>query len=234
MTIFVALTMAFFLIGFVGFSVDMTNLWFHRQMAQGAADAACQAGIMDVLTIAQGAIPPAPGFTPGTPFDCVSAPASVPCRYAAFNGYPATGLVADTPSNHVEVTFPGSVPGVELPPGTLAPVPFLRVDVQDRIGLTFARMIPGTGSTTDVRAFAECGLVLKQIPIPLVVLDPTRACTFETSGTGTQPKLQIFGGPDQSVQVNSNCGSIANPTCPTLKGGTDSAAACANGGPVLA
>ena len=53
-TIFVVLALALFLMAFVGFAVDMTNLWFHRQTAQGAADAACQAGIMDVLGIAEG------------------------------------------------------------------------------------------------------------------------------------------------------------------------------------
>ena len=61
-TIFVVLALAIFLIAFVGFAVDMTNLWFHRQMAQGAADAVCQAGIMDVLVMAEGGSVPGAGF----------------------------------------------------------------------------------------------------------------------------------------------------------------------------
>ena len=31
------------------FSVDMSNLWFHRQASQNAADSACTAGAMDLL-----------------------------------------------------------------------------------------------------------------------------------------------------------------------------------------
>ncbi|MBI4166064.1 MAG: hypothetical protein HY508_10070, partial [Acidobacteria bacterium] len=205
-TIFVVLALAFFLIGFVGFAVDMTNLWFHRQMSQSAADAACQAGIMDVLLLAQGGVPPAPGFTPGTDFNCVGAPSSVPCRYAAFNGYPGTtGLVADEPSNSVEVTFPSSVPGINIPPANQAPVPFLRVDVSDRVGLSFASMISGR-RTADVHAFAECGLQQSKAPIPIIVLNPVCPHSFQMSGN---PCVEIIGGPTKSVQVNSNNTSAA-------------------------
>src|SRR5690242_13262497 len=68
--IFVVLALSIFLLGFVGFAVDMTNLWFHRQMAQTAADAACQAGIIDILTNDIGNPTPKSGFTAGTNFDC--------------------------------------------------------------------------------------------------------------------------------------------------------------------
>src|SRR2546430_17513627 len=43
-TITVVLAMGIFLLGAMGFAVDMANLWFHRQSAQIAADAACTAG----------------------------------------------------------------------------------------------------------------------------------------------------------------------------------------------
>ncbi|HET9088630.1 MAG TPA: pilus assembly protein TadG-related protein, partial [Acidobacteriaceae bacterium] len=33
------LMLALFLIAMMGFAVDLTNLWFHRQAAQSAADA---------------------------------------------------------------------------------------------------------------------------------------------------------------------------------------------------
>ena len=35
------LMLTLFLLAMVGFAVDLTNLWFHRQAAQTAADAAC-------------------------------------------------------------------------------------------------------------------------------------------------------------------------------------------------
>ena len=39
--------LAIVLFAFIGFAVDYSSLWFHRQMTQTAADAACQAGAMD-------------------------------------------------------------------------------------------------------------------------------------------------------------------------------------------
>jgi len=42
-SVFVLLVLGIFLIGAVGFAVDFANCWFHRQTAQGAADAACSA-----------------------------------------------------------------------------------------------------------------------------------------------------------------------------------------------
>jgi hypothetical protein len=229
-TIFVVLAMALFLLGFVGFAVDMTNLWFHRQMAQGAADAACQAGIMDVLLTAQGSTPPSAGFTPGTAFDCAVSPAAVPCRYATTNGYSGTGLVPDTPSNQVAVSFPGSVPGVNPPPASQAPVPFLRTDVVERVGLTFASMITGK-RTADVHAFAECGLIQSKAPIPIIVLNPLCPHSFQMSGN---PCVQIIGGPDKSVQVNSKNESAA---CTTNSAGCPIGvlgATCSGGGGNLA
>jgi Putative Flp pilus-assembly TadE/G-like len=199
-TIFVVLALALFLLAFLGFAVDMTNLWFHRQMAQGAADAACQAGIMDVLVMAEGGVLPGAGFTPGTGFNCSGSPNSSPCKYAAFNGYNGAGLTAGVPSNEVTVNFPGTVPGSQPPPpSTLAPVPFLRTDVVDRVGLTFATLVMGQ-RTSDVRAFAECGLVLAKVPIPIIVLNPVCSHSFEVSGSAM---LKIVGGPARSVQVNS-------------------------------
>jgi hypothetical protein len=50
----VALILFFFLLGMLGFAVDLTNVWFHRQAAVAAADAACQAGAIDMLAQAGG------------------------------------------------------------------------------------------------------------------------------------------------------------------------------------
>ena len=213
-TILVVIALSVFLLGFVGFAVDMTNLWFHRQMAQGAADAACQAGIMNVLypTATQ-------GFTPGTSFDCAGSPTATPCKYAALNGYNGSGLTANTPSSAVAVSFPGAPAGYDpsiLPPTSLAPVRFLRVDLTDRVKVFFSPLITGN-LTQDVHAQAICGLTLTTIPIPLIILNPTDPCTFFPRGTGSIPKISILGGPAQSVQVNS----------------TNATAPCANGNPII-
>jgi putative Flp pilus-assembly TadE/G-like protein len=204
-SIFVLLAVGLFLLGFVGFAVDMTNLWFHRQTAQGAADAACQAGIMDVLAIDNGSTVPGAGFTPGTAFDCSGSSTAAPCRYAALNGYNGTGLVANTESNDVAVSFPATVanppPPSMQPPNSLAPVPYLQADVTDRVRLTFASLISGN-RTSDVRARATCGIVFAKQPIPLIVLNPVCSHSFDIQDTSATVK--ITGGPNKSVQVNSN------------------------------
>src|ERR1700730_16081692 len=88
--VFLVLAMGLFLIGSMGFVVDGANLWFHRQSAQTAADAACTAGAMKMLSVAAGATRP---NWIGTSFQCSGstngAPnnGSAPCQYAAFNGY---------------------------------------------------------------------------------------------------------------------------------------------------
>jgi Flp pilus assembly protein TadG len=48
------LILGLFLLGVFGLAVDFTNMWFHRQAATAAADAACQAGAMDMLATAGG------------------------------------------------------------------------------------------------------------------------------------------------------------------------------------
>jgi len=80
----------------------------------------------------------------------------------------------------------------------------------------FSPLITGQ-LTQDVHAQAICGLTLTTIPIPLVILDPTRSCTFLPKGTGSTAKIAILGGPAQSVQVNSY----------------NATAACATGNPVI-
>ena len=52
--VFMVLALSIFLLGAGALCVDMSNLWFHRQAAQNAADAACTAGAMDLLVGAQG------------------------------------------------------------------------------------------------------------------------------------------------------------------------------------
>ena len=199
--ILVVIAMAIFLIGFVGFAVDMTNMWFHRQMAQGAADAACQAGAMDLLFVTQNALDPRPvGFNPpGSTIDCFSSPSSPPCQYATLNGYTASA------ANQVMVRFSPTVaipPGVEPAPGSyLGSTPALiRVDITDPVKLFFAPLITGRGSS-DVHAQATCALVTSRAPIPIIILNPSCSRSLADTGSG---KVTIIGGPSRSIQVNSN------------------------------
>jgi len=222
--IFLLLILGIFFLAFLGLAVDFSNLWFHRQMAQGAADAACQAGAMDLLVDFSGGGPNQGGFTPGTNFDCKDLPDSAPCRYAALNGYTGTALSAGTPGTNVGVSFPGSVPGVSPPPSNIASTAFLRVDVIDRSAVYFSGLLTGQ-RTTDVRAFAVCGLQLAKAPIPIIVLNPTCSHSFQMSGSGT---LTIVGGPSRSVQVNSAGGATV---CAAAT--TNAAGGCSANGPTI-
>jgi len=197
--VFVTLILGIFLLGALCFAFDLSNMWFHRQTAQTAADAACAAGAMDILVDAQGGATGKQGFTLGTPYSCTTSSTDSVCTYAAKNGYNTTG-------NAVSVRFPttvatGAPPGVTAPPSSIAgSFPFIRVDVIDHVPTFFVGLLSG-GTTKDVRAFSTCGVEQATAQIPLVVLDPTDTKTLGGNGT---PTIKILGGPSQSIQVNSN------------------------------
>src|SRR5258708_2053653 len=175
--LFTVLGLGVFLIGAMAFAVDLSNLWFNRQSAQTAADAACTAGAMDLLVGAtNGAMPATAHFTAGTAFDCKTAsPTPAPCSYAALNGFDSSinqangnaGIIG----NNVYVDFPGSVPGVTTPPSTIAPTPFMRVVITNNIPTFFAGMLRGL-SQQSVRGLSICGVTQATAPIPILVLDP--------------------------------------------------------------
>ncbi|MBZ5561757.1 MAG: hypothetical protein LAP13_04990 [Acidobacteriia bacterium] len=196
--IYVVLALGIFLLGAVGFGVDFANFWFHRQAAQGAADAACTAGVMDMLVSANTGTPRG-GFTPGTPFDCLSATSAAPCQYAALNGYdggntyPGNQVLGNfVPTSSVPGIDPAAIPG--LSPNSL------RVDVIDHVQTFFSGMLSGN-HTQDVHVRATCAVLEAKAPIPLIVLRPDCAQTFEIPGNGD---VAIIGGPSTSIQTNSN------------------------------
>lgn len=206
-TLFFVLVLGIFLLAALCFAFDLSNMWFHRQGAQTAADAACAAGAMDLLVDSQGGATGHQGFTAGTNFDCSSTgnPNSSVCQYAAKNGYASTNA---SPGNLVSVSFPSSAIGVTPPPSGIAPNPFIRVDVVDHVQSFFIGLLSGS-KTKDVRAFATCGVVLASAPIPLLVLDPRNADAGTLSVQGT-PTVSIYGGPQRSIQVNSSNTAAVN------------------------
>jgi len=223
--VFLVLAMGLFLIGSMGFVVDGANLWFHRQSAQTAADAACTAGAMSMLSVAAGANPPNPNWI-GNSFQCSgsgsgggNSPNSglVPCQYAAFNGYSSSGLQANKAGTDVSVSFPGSfasIPscseGIALCSAeAIANTPYLQVNVTDRVQTTFIGMLNG-GHTVDVGAQAMCGLSNVLSAVPVVVLNPNAP-----NGLGVNNTLHISGnisvlGAPKSIQVNSTDGDAVD------------------------
>ena len=211
--LFTLLALGLFLLGAIAFAVDMSALWFQRQTAQTAADAACTAGAMDWLKVQTNniSVAPYPGnFTPGNNFDCNSTTPNsngsgttnpAPCVYAALNGYvsslnqsqAATGTLGD----NVYVRFDGAAP-----PG-VASTSVMEVDITQNIPTFFLGLLRGR-TTQTVTAIAKCGVQQVASPIPLIVLDPvnptSKNSAFDIQGN---PSVTIYGGPQQSIQINS-------------------------------
>jgi hypothetical protein len=222
-TVLLCLVLGIFLLGLAGLAVDVSNWWFHKQMAQGAADAACTAGVMDMLSNASAgsALGGFPAGSPPAAFTCASGSTTAACQYAALNGYGGGGLLANQGSNNVQVSFPGSVPGVAtcsstvpppcVPAATTVANPFILVNVVDRVPTTFTGMI-STKRTADVTGSAVCGVLTSTAPVPIIVMNPTCQHAFELSGSST---VKIIGGPTRSVEVNSS-----NTTCAAATNGS--------------
>lgn len=193
------LMLSLFLIAVVGFAVDIGNLWFRRQAAQTAADAACQAGAMDLAAVAAGMNLPNMGFTPGTPGNCAASPGATICFYAKANGFAGAGL-GSGPSNSVSWSFPASVPGAVAPPASITTDPFLRVVVEENVRTYFLALLHGS-RYQQVAASCTCGLVQQREAAPMIVLNPTASATFKYSGGGS---FNIIGGPQRAIQVDSS------------------------------
>ena len=177
--VLILLAMGLFLLGAAAFSVDMANLWFHRQSAQNARGCCmygrCDGHIGQSLRGSQ-----SPGVYIGSPFDCKDS-ANVPCKYAAFNGYDGqTPPGTRFPSRFRRTAQVKGVPSPSVPDTTFVPNAFMRVDVLDHVQTYFLGLLTGT-RTQDVRSFAVCATVLATSPIPIVVLHPTQSSSSDRS-----------------------------------------------------
>jgi len=224
--VFLVLAMGIFLIGGIGFVVDGANLWFHRQSAQTAADAACTAGAMDLLSTAAGAsLPNATDWIGKDPFLCSgttgggSNPTSnssfPPCQYAGFNGYSGSGLqgiqVSFPASGSISAatTCPTATPYSSSSPAVCAAddvsTPYMQLQVTDSVPTTFIRLL-GAGANASVPAKSTCGLSNVLSTVPILVLNPNAptsgAANTMTADSGSS--LTVFGGSQKSIQVNSS------------------------------
>lgn len=185
-----------FLMAMLGVAADYTQVWAHRQMAQGAADAACEAGAADLYL---NAVDPSSSGQNGlqsfswigTGFNCSVNTSSPPCRYASLNGYSGS---------NVQVSFPSSLPGVAtLPTSLTTAVPYIEVTVTDPVPMSFTKMV-GAASTVSIKAKAGCGVSPVNVPVPLVILHTSASGALSVTGSS---KIRIFGGPQRSVQIDS-------------------------------
>jgi Putative Flp pilus-assembly TadE/G-like len=218
--ILVLLALGIFLLGAIGFGVDIANLWFHRQAAQAAADAACTAGAMDMLVQEEGT---SSYSWIGSTTDCSSSPGIAPCWYAAHNGYNGSGLVGGAGSNAVNLSYTEPSGSGLTDCGSTATagcvVSYFQVGITDRVRVFFAGLLTGS-RTMDVGAKAGCGVVIATAPVPIIIMNPTCPHALQVSGSA---KIQIIGGPTRSIQVNSSnttCSSAtSNSGCPTAANG---------------
>lgn len=193
--VLVALAMGLFLLGAIGLAVDGSILYTQRQMAQAAADAAAQAGIMSIFDGTNGAGTAQFVATPGTSFTCTTSDAKTPCVYARNNGF--GGLASDT----VIVSFPSpaatAAPGVAL--SGSAPTNLIKVEVRRDVNTTLLRLLGST--VTTMKATAMAAIVDVLAPVPILVTHPTLTQSLSLQGT---PAIKICGGPSRSIQVNSS------------------------------
>lgn len=216
-SIALVLMLSLFLLGLFGFAVDLTNIWFHRQAARAASDAACQAGAMDMLASAASVAPPAAGFTSGTASNCVDTSAATMCSYAKANGYAGAGLNANTASNSVSWTFPASVANVTSGAGVY---PFLQLVISENVQTYFLSLMTAS-RFLNINVSTTCGVISITDSPPMVILNPTIAGALNSAGNAA---MKIVGGPYRSIQVNS-------PNSSAITWGSSGALDLSSGGP---
>jgi len=188
----VVTAMGLVLIGALGLAIDGGSLYGHRTMAQAAADAAAQAGILSIFN----------GTNTGTnafgssSHTCTTTDTISPCIFARNNGFGATS------DDTVAIDFP-SATTVGLDPASLSTsdaVNVLRVTITRSVHTGIIRFL-GAAATTDVKAIAVAAILEVDSPTPIVVTHPSLSNSLSTNGTTT---IVICGGPSRSIQVNSS------------------------------
>jgi Putative Tad-like Flp pilus-assembly len=187
----VVVAMGLFLVGAMGLAIDGASLYGHIQMAQTAADAAAEASVLSILDRTNTSAY-SNDFTTGGDFRCDAAKAAwTPCLYASKNRFSPT-------TDKIDVSFPGSLPGVTGLAGGFTPN-LVKVTVTRTVSATLMKLLGGTA--TDIHAIAIAAVVQEDAPVPIVVTHPTLAPSLIVGGN---TYIKICGGPQESIQVNSD------------------------------
>jgi hypothetical protein len=175
------------LFGIVGLALDVGQMYVTKQLAQAAADAAAQSGVMDLYN---GTNTGTNLFGPGV-YPCPTTGGVAPCKYAQMNGF-------NTASDTVTLNFNGSCTtpsGATLSSDT---VNVICVTVSRVVNTTFMRVL-GTNSST-VTARATAGILSTSTAVPIAILHPT----LQELSISNNSTITIKGGIQRSVQVNSS------------------------------
>jgi hypothetical protein len=227
--VLVVVAMSIMLFGALGLAIDAGQMYAQRQMAQAAADAAAQAGIMSIFkgTNATSTYPFGVGSPPPSS-TCTTTDGRTPCVYARNNGF--GGTTADT----VTLSFPSTVSGVTL---TSANIPAFAVTVHRTLQTGLIRFV-GVAATSSITAKATAGLVGTVSPYCILALNPSNAqnafyttngstvalsgCSIGVDGNNSQDAYMYSGGaigPEMDV-VGTAPGYLCTPSaynqCPTI------------------
>ena len=206
--VLVVASMSVFLFGALGMAIDGSQLFAQRQMAQMAADAAAQAGI---VTIFNGS-----SAIGTTSYYCTSANTTSPCTYAQKNNFTPGGTACTsgsdaTPGNDCVKVDPN--PGVSitgLDPGTPNE---LQVTITRAVPMTVLKMV-GLNSFK-VTARATAAILDIMAPVPIIVTQPWQPSSFDVNSGNVS--ITITGGPQRSIQVNSSdSSSLYSPFHPQI------------------
>jgi hypothetical protein len=161
-------------------------MYAQRQMAQTAADAAAQSGILSIMdgTNSTSTYPFATGVPPIASSVCTTTDGRTPCVYARNNGF--GGTASDT----VTLSYPtsASVLGTTL---SSVGVPVFQVTVQRSVQTGFIGFIGGPATTT-VTAKSISG----------IIGTGSSTCVYLLATSGSQ-QLNVSGG---SSVLMSGCG----------------------------
>jgi Flp pilus assembly protein TadG len=137
----VIVMMSLLLIGVLGFAIDGGQMYAQQQMAQAAADAAAQAGIMSIFrgTNSTSTYTFGTGTPPIASYVCTTSDGRTPCVYARQNGF--GGTASDT----VTLSYPSSIAGATLSSVT---VPAFEVTVQRTLNTGLIQFLGGPATTT--------------------------------------------------------------------------------------
>jgi Flp pilus assembly protein TadG len=196
--------MSVFLLGAVGLAIDGSHLYAQRQLAQAAADAAAQAGIMSMFNGTNTTGPHQFTATAGSSFPCTTSDPT-PCYYAqALNGFNNAG------SDTVTVSFPtAATAGLSSIPSVTFEDPVIQVTVQRNVPATLMRLLGW--STIPVKARGTAAIEDVPAAIPIIVTHPTLPGSLSFNGN---TNITITGGPRRSIQVNSiDPAAIATNAC---------------------
>jgi Flp pilus assembly protein TadG len=181
-SLLVVMALGVALLGIAGLALDGGHLYVVKRRAQAAADAAAQAGVMDLYR----------GKGSGAATTSATA-------YAVKNGFAASETQVDYPAcSGLEwcdghVTLSGEDPNL------------IRVTITKSVPSTLLQVLGIHAST--VKAVASSGITVEPQPVPILVLHPTLSGSFSKNGSNT---IRVCSGPTRSIQVNSTSATSIN------------------------